>query len=243
MSRDRQDSPPGTLSRSAADADPHDGAGCSPQRTARQVLRGLEALSGPLPRFNPTAAAETPEDQFLAWLREAIGAGVREPHAMTLSTVDDQGAPDARVLLLKDIDARGWHFATSALSAKGRQLDANHAAALTFYWPLRGRLVRVRGPAAPLPAVVGAADFRERSPGARALALLEQQSCPLDSMAELESALADAVPPDDAVAPSWTVYALAHATVEFWQGDPHRKHTRLVYRRGPRGWARSLLWP
>lgn len=200
-------------------------------------------LAGPLPRFDPNAAAEAPDEQFLAWLREAIVAGVREPHAMTLATVDAQGAPDARVLLLKDIDASGWHFATSALSAKGRQLDGNRAAALTFYWPVLGRQVRVRGPVVPLPAEVGAADFRARSPGARGLARLERQSLPLESVRALERALAGSVAWGDTLPASWTVYALVPETVEFWQGDPHRKHTRLRYRKVNGGWTRGLLWP
>src|SRR5688500_14564006 len=109
---------------------------------ARLLLRELPSLAGPLPDFNPAAVAATPQDQFIIWLREAIGAGITEPHAMTLATVDSDGRPDARILILKDLDERGWHFATSRQSPKGQHIAAALDVALTFYWPLLGRQVR-----------------------------------------------------------------------------------------------------
>lgn len=213
----------------------------------RALLRGLAALAGPFVPFDPAAAAATPEAEFLAWLRLAIAQGVAEPHAMTLSTVDGDNFPDARLLLLKDLDEKGWHFATSRLSAKGRQLAANRSAALTFYWPSLGRQVRIRGEAVDLGAAAGAADFRARGRGARAVALTERQSAPLADRAALDAAIAaqearlDAEP--EAVASSWAVYAVAARTVEFWQGDTKRRHVRLLYSRGPGGWTKQALWP
>lgn len=215
--------------------------------SARTFLRGLKALIGPYEPFNPDEAAETPEQQFLNWLETAVAAGVPEPHAMTLSTVDEDGSPDARVLTLKDLSAAGWCFATSRMSAKGKQLTARPQAALTFYWTSLGRQVRVRGTVVDLGPEVGAADFLARSSSARAVALLERQSRVLEADETLDSALAgaeariDADP--DAVASSWAVYLLTPATVEFWQGDCGRRHTRLQYVQGGESWIKRRLWP
>lgn len=200
---------------------------------ARTLLRSLEALAGPYAPFDPDDTAPTPEQQFVHWMRTAVAASVPEPHAMTLSTVDADGLPDARILLLKDVGADGWRFATSRLSTKGRQLVSHPHAALTFYWPLLGRQVRVRGAVADLGPEVGRADFLARSRRARAVALLEQQSIVLDAEEVLGEALAEAEARicnyPDATAPSWAVYLLKASAVEFWQGDTGRRHTRLQY--------------
>jgi hypothetical protein len=97
--------------------------------TVRDLLRGLPVFDRPLPAFDTESVPGEPSALFLSWLHEAIDAGVSEPHAMTLSTVDADGRPDARVLILKDIDADGWQFATATTSAKGAQLAGRpHAA-------------------------------------------------------------------------------------------------------------------
>jgi pyridoxamine 5'-phosphate oxidase len=167
--------------------------------------------------------------------------------AMTLSTSDLAGAPDARTLILKDLDEQGWWFATSAESVKGSQLTTHPAAALTFYWPQVGRQVRVRGPVLPGPAELSAADFRSRGTGARAVALASRESQPLDSRSACAQAVADAerqlAADPDLAAPSWQVYAVVAQTVEFWQADKDRQHVRVQYRRGEQGWTRTLLWP
>ena len=148
---------------------------------ARLLLRELPSLVGPLPDFDPAAVADTPQDQFIIWLREAIAAGIKEPHAMTLATVDADGRPDARILILKDLDERGWHFATSRQSPKGQHIAAAAGVALAFYWPLLGRQVRIRGAAVDQGREVAAADFQARSPDARANAALERQSRVMDA--------------------------------------------------------------
>ncbi|MFJ9338811.1 pyridoxamine 5'-phosphate oxidase family protein [Streptomyces sp. NPDC101733] len=116
---------------------------------ARQWLRDLEVFAGPPPAFDPESAPTEPVRLFLSWLVEAVTDGVRDPHAMTLSTVDAAGDPDARVLILKGVDASGRQFAGHAFSPKGGQLACHPRAALTFHWPEHGRQVRVRGPCAP----------------------------------------------------------------------------------------------
>jgi pyridoxamine 5'-phosphate oxidase len=117
--------------------------------SVREWLRGLEVFAGPLADFDPAGAPAEPVELFLGWLTEAVEAGVPDAHAMTLSTVGEDGGPDARVLILKNVDADGWQFAVHAGSPKGRQLADLPRAALTFYWPLQGRQVRVRGTVEP----------------------------------------------------------------------------------------------
>lgn len=137
--------------------------------TTRQRLRDLKALEGPFDPVDFSAVGDSPQALFLDWLDEAIAAGIAEPHAMTLSTVDAEGHPDARMLILKNVDDRGWHFAISAASPKGRQIEANPAVALTFYWQNLGRQVRIRGRAVALDAAECAQDFLARSVDARAM--------------------------------------------------------------------------
>ncbi|WP_294930366.1 pyridoxal 5'-phosphate synthase [uncultured Paracoccus sp.] len=213
----------------------------------RQRLRDLKALEGPFDPVDFGTAPDNPQALFLNWLDTAIAAGIAEPHAMTLSTIDAQGHPDARVLILKNVDSRGWHFAISAVSPKGRQVAANPAVALTFYWQKLGRQVRIRGRALALDADECAQDFLARSVDARANVLLERQSAPLDARPSVAEAMRDARARIDAdpdlVSPVWQAYAVAPETVEFWQGATDRLHDRLIFRRNGAGWDRELLWP
>ncbi|WP_405392576.1 pyridoxal 5'-phosphate synthase [Streptomyces sp. NBC_01102] len=215
--------------------------------TVREVLRSLDVFAGVLPRFGPQDTPDTPQDLFTEWLTEAIAAGVREPHAMTLSTAGQDGTPSARVLLLKDVGPAGWSFASHAASPKGQDLAATPAAALTFYWPLQARQVRVRGAVAPESPELSAQDFLARSLGSRAEALAGMQSRPLDDpksvSAATEESLSRLEREPDLVVPEWTLYTLAPHSVEFWQGDKQRKHTRLTYLRSDDGWDKQLLWP
>jgi pyridoxamine 5'-phosphate oxidase len=212
-----------------------------------EAIRQLPALAGPLPEFDPTAAPADPDELFADWLTSAIAAGVREPHAMTLSTVDSTGRPDARVLILKDLTAGAWRFASGADSAKGRQLATTPHAALTFYWPTLGRQVRVRGPVSPASAAAGAEDFLARSRAARAIAMLGRQSTPLAGERARDEAIAaaaarlDAEP--DLICPEWTRYELAATEIEFWQGATDRKHVRLHYTKENDRWTPRQLWP
>ncbi|GLF97896.1 pyridoxine/pyridoxamine 5'-phosphate oxidase [Streptomyces yaizuensis] len=227
--------------------DGRDGAG--QVGNVRAWLRGLEVFAGPLADFDPGAAPADPVDLFLEWLREAVAAGVPDAHAMTLSTVAGDGGPDARVLVLKNVDGDGWQFALHARSPKGRQLAGLPRAALTFYWPLHGRQVRVRGTVEPASPERSAADLLARSASARAEVELGRQSDHLEDTGERERALREAlarVESDPAlVNPEWTLCTLVPVHVEFWQADRDRLHKRLRYERpGPAGpWQRHLLWP
>ncbi|WP_037367473.1 pyridoxine/pyridoxamine 5'-phosphate oxidase [Amycolatopsis orientalis] len=209
-------------------------------------LRGWQSFPEQLPEFDPDHVPETPEELFLDWLTEA-GEHVLAPHAVTLSTVDADGAPDARVVILKNVDEDGWAVATSLESPKGQQLAANPRAALTFFWPGRGRQVRVRGLVVPAAPEVSAADFLDRPPASRAEAYVGHQSEVLSDpakLAEAAAAAADWVAENPDVAPeTWTRYLIQPESVEFWQASHDRKHLRVRYRREPAGWVRERLWP
>ncbi|MEE1755764.1 pyridoxine/pyridoxamine 5'-phosphate oxidase [Streptomyces sp. SP18CS02] len=213
-----------------------------------QTLRSLKVWDTELPAFDPEAAPDAPLGLFREWFVAAADAGQPEPHTMSLATVDADGRPDVRTVMLHGADDRGWHFASHATSAKGRQLAARPDAALGFYWPAQGRQVRVRGQVSTGTPEEAYADLHTRSTGALASALVGRQSEVLASVAELERASgaawerARAEP--DAHAETWTVYALEPHEVEFFQGDERRRHVRLRYRRSPDGtWERELLWP
>ncbi len=200
----------------------------------------------PLP-FDTEALPTDPQALFTTWIHEALAANTPEPHAMVLSTVDAHGQSDARTLILKDVDERGWWFASSADSPKGIQLAKHASAALTFYWPAMGRQVRVRGLVGVADPAVSAQDFLARAPGGRAEALVGRQSEPLRDRAELRAALDEAKARVEAdpglVAPAWTRYVVQPNEVQFFQGDAQRQHVRVRYQSSEHGWERALLWP
>ncbi|MCP9958529.1 pyridoxine/pyridoxamine 5'-phosphate oxidase [Streptomyces sudanensis] len=213
------------------------------------ALHALRVWDTDLPAFDPLTAPDDPLDLFHAWFLDAAEAGQPEPHTMQLATAGADGRPDVRTVMLHGADGHGWRFATHSTSAKGRQLAARPYAALHFYWPLRGRQVRLRGPVAPGTPEEARADLRARSTGALAAALTGRQSAPLASPRELAEASARAwerAGSDPAAeAPTWTVYRLAPREAEFFQGDARRRHVRLRYDRASSAapWSRGLLWP
>ena len=215
--------------------------------TVRDLLRGLPVFDRPLPAFDTESAPDEPSALFLSWLHEAIEAGVSEPHAMTLASVDAEGRPDARVLILKDVDADCWQFATASTSAKGTQLAARPHAALSFHWREQGRQVRVRGSVATADPSVSAADFLAKPDGSRIAGLVGRQSAVLEDPGkltlEIEAATHRLAQDPFAVAEDHVVYVLTPAEVEFWQGDRQRQHVRLRYSRSVNGWITERLWP
>lgn len=212
-----------------------------------RTLRVWDPALTTLPPFDPGAAPAAPLPLFARWLAEAAAAGQPEPHTMSLATTDAEGLPDARIVMLHGADGRGWSFATHAHSRKGGQLAARPYAALVFYWPVLGRQVRVRGPVTAAPAEEAQADLHARSTGALAAALTGRQSGVLGSAEELARASDEAWQrarrEPRTPAPSWTLYRLRPDEVEFFQGEAHRRHARLRYRRGDTGWTRESLWP
>ncbi|MDQ0831657.1 pyridoxamine 5'-phosphate oxidase [Streptomyces achromogenes] len=212
-----------------------------------RTLRVWDPEVTELPPFDASSAPDDPLSLFTQWFARAVAAGEREPHTMTLSTSDEEGRPDARIVMLHGADAAGWSFATHATSSKGRQLAARPYAALTFYWPVLGRQVRVRGPVTSAPSEEAQADLHARSTGALAAALTGRQSDVLASAEELsaasEAAWEHARDHPTAKSPTWTLYRLRPDEAEFFQGDAARRHTRLRYRRAGDAWTRDRLWP
>ncbi|EDY47901.1 pyridoxamine 5'-phosphate oxidase [Streptomyces clavuligerus] len=211
------------------------------------LLREQRVWDIDLPSFDPSAAPGEPLPLFQQWFAEAVAAEQPEPHTMALATVDEEGLPDVRTLMLHDADADGWHFATHSTSAKGRQLAARPQAALHFYWPALARQIRLRGPVTAAPPAEGRADLAALSTGALAAALTGPQSEPLPDLETLSHASAAAwtraQAEPDAPVPTWTKYVLAPREAEFFQGDAWRRHIRLRYHREGRAWSRELLWP
>lgn len=216
--------------------------------TLRERLRALPSFPRPgLPAFDTEAAPPTPHELFVTWIDEAIDVGVLLPHAATLSTADAAGHVHARTLLLKDVTADGWWFASQSTSPKGRDLAANPHAAMTFLWPELGRQVKVTGAAASAGTEAGRADFLARPDLSRAAGLVNRQSEPLTSREDYANAFGEAlravIADPGLVAPNWTAYVLAPTSVEFYQAPDDGPQTRLQYQADADGWATGLLWP
>lgn len=193
---------------------------------------------------------ELPSDPLRAaraWLAEAEAAGVAAPETMTLATAGADGAPSARMVLLKGVDDRGFLFFTNRESRKGRELDANPRAALVLYWQPLGRQVRAEGRVERLSDEESTAYFRTRPRGSRIAAWASPQSRPLADRAELEAlvAAADAAHPGEDVPlpPFWGGYLVVPDAVELWEHRPSRLHDRIRWERTPDGWRRARLAP
>ena len=183
-----------------------------------------------------------PLRQFESWFDAAREAGVRAPEAMALATATPEGAPSARMVLLKGADERGFAFFTSYESRKGSELEANPRAALLFYWEPLGRQVRVEGTIERAPAKESDAYFASRAPGSRAGAAASRQSRPLAERSELDRAVAELG--DDVPRPEWWGgYRLRPERYEFWQHRENRLHDRFRYEREGSGWRIQRLYP
>lgn len=204
-------------------------------------------MEGPFPNFDPNNVPTNPNELFQEWLHTAIKSGVHEPHSMTLSTINHLGHPDARVLILKDMDEDGWYFTSGINSVKGQQLERNPNVSLTFYWSLIGRQVRIRGTSMRLGKELSKKDFIKRGEVAQAIALLGKQSKVLPDRKVLEDALIQQMEQmkskPNLVDPYWCLYKVTASEVEFWQGDKERKHVRLLYRMENNKWVKNFLWP
>jgi pyridoxamine 5'-phosphate oxidase len=166
------------------------------------------------------------------WLADAEGAGVAEPNAMVVGTVDDEGRPVTRSVLCKSVDDTGITFFTNYDSAKGEQLASTPYASATFPWFALGRQVHVRGPVTRVPAEATADYWRHRPRGSQLGAWASHQSHPIESRAALLDQLADVTErfaelDEVPVPPNWGGYLVAPDVVEFWQGRENRVHNRI----------------
>lgn len=189
-----------------------------------------------------------PVAQFAVWFRDAETAGIRLPEAAALATASVDGAPAARMVLVKSFDARGFVFYSNYASRKGHELDANPRAALVFYWDQLGRQVRIEGPVEHSSPSESAAYARSRPRGSQLSALASPQSQTIDSRAALEQRVAELEQRYGAGRPplptQWGGFRLAAQSVEFWQQRHDRLHDRLLYRRGAdAAWVVARLAP
>ncbi len=199
-----------------------------------------------LPPLRRRMLRSDPVDQLAEWWARAE-AEVPLPHAICLATADEQGRPDARMVLLKGFDRDGFRFYTNYGSAKGRQLAINPHAALVIYWRELDRQVRVRGRVDRLPGAASDAYFATRPRLSQLGAWASEQSAPLADRDELDRRMREAGERFAAGAiprpPGWGGYVLRHEEVEFWQGQVARLHDRFLYRREGGVWRIQRLAP
>jgi pyridoxamine 5'-phosphate oxidase len=201
------------------------------------VVRGL-------PDARPDA---DPLDLFRRWYAAAERSGIAHPEAMALGTATPDGVPAVRMVLLKGVDERGFTFFTNYESRKGLELRDNPRAALTFYWAVLERQVRVEGTVSRLTEEESSAYFRSRPRGSRIGAWASRQSDVLETrevlerrVREYEARFSEGEVP---LPPFWGGYRVAAAHIEFWQGRVNRLHDRLLFERTATGWTSARLYP
>lgn len=197
------------------------------------------------PPLDRDRLAADPMEQFAVWSGEAREE-VPLDEAMTLATVDEQGWPDARMVLLKGYGPDGFRFFTNYESAKGTELEGNPRAALVVYWRELDRQVRIRGAVERLSAADSDAYFASRPRDSQIAASISPQSRPIERE-ELERRFRDRTAElGDGEVPRpghWGGYLLRPEVIEFWQGRDNRMHDRFVYTRQPDGWEVRRLAP
>jgi pyridoxamine 5'-phosphate oxidase len=192
-------------------------------------------------------SVENPIALFQEWFQDAIDSGLKEPRAMSVATVDADGAPDVRTILLKGVDERGFVFYTNLQSPKARSLTSNSHVALCFYWAQLGKQVRIRGRAERVSDAEADAYFATRPRLSQISAWASKQSQPMRGYFELEAQIAlkalffgiSEVPRPR----FWSGFRVVPERIEFWTQKPFRRHARIVYTRTTNSWERTWLYP
>lgn len=189
-----------------------------------------------------------PVKQFEKWFDEAMQAGITEPNAMHLATVDEHGKPSSRIVLLKGIDSNKFIFYTNYQSKKGRELEQNPACALTFFWPEIERQVRIEGVAERVDSKLSDDYFQSRPRGSQIGAWASPQSTPIKNREILEERakqiekkfeLEKVLPRPN----QWGGFQIDPLQIEFWQGRPSRLHDRIQFTKVDGEWRVNRLAP
>ncbi len=190
--------------------------------------------------------ADSPLEEFERWMNEAMHAQVNEPTAMNVAAVGEDGRPNSRMVLLKEVNAQGFVFFSNYLSRKGRSLAAHPFAALTFFWPELERQVRVEGRVEKLDEAASDEYFKSRPYTSRLGAWASEQSTVIANKAVLvkrAAAVGLKHPVSVPRPPHWGGYVVIPDRIEFWQGRPSRLHDRIQYRLENGVWRKERLAP
>ncbi len=202
---------------------------------------------------NLETATDGPGDPyalFEAWMEDAVASEINDPNAMSLATIDPDGRPSLRIVLLKHLDENGFVFYTNRESRKGEALKANPVAALCFHWKTLRRSVRIEGAVSLVSDEESDSYYASRPMGSRIGAWASQQSRRLESrsllahrVASLEQEYEDQDQDSIPRPPHWGGYRVHPDRIEFWHDGTHRLHTRLIYKADKDGWIREMLYP
>jgi len=212
-------------------------------------LPPIESLRADYTRATLDEADALPDPiaQFETWLAAAVSAGLQEPHAMSLATVDANGEPSARIVLLRRVDHHGFVFFTNYASAKGNDIAKNPQVALLFFWKELERQVRIRGTASKVTREESEAYFHSRPRGSQLGALASPQSQVVTSRdwldARYEELSAQYEGREVPLPETWGGFRVVPTSIEFWQGRSSRMHDRLHYQREDGTWRRARLAP
>ncbi len=194
-------------------------------------------------------AADEPFALFESWLNEAVKSEPNDPNAMALATIDPDGLPDVRMVLMKGFDTEGFVFYSHIASQKGRELAANPKAALLFHWKSLRRQVRIRGNVTPVTDTEADAYFATRPKQAQIGAWASKQSQELESRFAFEQAIAKVaakyVIGEVPRPPGWSGWRITPLRIEFWHDRPFRLHDRIEFRRDAAGqkWSKTRMYP
>ena len=211
------------------------------------ILRFGENMSPSGLTSSDFTEASEPLELFANWFGDAEKTEPNDPNAVALATVDAEGLPDVRMVLLKGYDERGFVFYTNFESAKGVEILGSMKAAMCFHWKSLRRQVRLRGPVEIVSDEEADAYYASRARGSRIGAWASKQSRPLESRFALEKAVTEYTARhaigDIPRPPYWSGFRIMPQTIEFWHDRPFRLHDRLVFSRDGEGWRTTRLYP